>query len=81
MLGEHPYQLLDVARVATEHERRQVLDRTGDRARLPLERRLAPAVETRLIGTDLDEHPVPHSSVDDERSNTRDPHGRSLNLS
>ena len=56
-------------------QRRQVLDRADDRARLPLERRLAPAEEAGLVGVDADEHPVPHLGVDDERAYAGDLHG------
>ena len=75
VLGQHADQLLDVARVAAEQERRQVLDGADHRARLPLQRRLAPAVQAGLVGADLDEDPVPHRGVDDERAYAGDLHG------
>ena len=39
------HRLLDVARVAADEERREIVDGADDGARLPFERRLAPAVE------------------------------------
>ena len=46
---------------------REVFDRADDTARVPLERRFAPADESRLIRDDFYEHPVPHPGVADER--------------
>ena len=46
---------------------REVLDRAHDLRRVPFERRLTPAEQPRLIGEDLDENPVPHARVADER--------------
>ena len=45
-----------------------------DGARVPLERRLAPAVEARLVGQDLDEDPVAHPGVADVRLDRGDLH-------
>ena len=47
-LCQHPHQLLDVARITPDDQRRQVLDGADDSARLPLQRRLAPTLEPRL---------------------------------
>src|SRR4029079_10642449 len=73
VLGQNAHSLLDVARVAPEHERLEVLYRTDDGARLPLQRGLAPTVQSRLIGLDAHEHPVAHLRVDNQRLDPGDP--------
>ncbi len=78
LLVHHAIGLLDVARIAADQERRQVLHGADDRARLPLERRLAPAVEPWLVRLDLDEHPVAHLGVDHGRLDSGDFHGACL---
>ena len=66
MLAEHHLpEMLDAGRVFADEQLGEVLDRADDRARVPFERRLAPAEETRLVGDDLDENPVPHPGVAD----------------
>ena len=54
----------------------QVLDRADHGPRVPLERRLAPAVEPVLVGEHLHEHPVPHAGVADVRLDGGDLHPR-----
>src|SRR5213594_758518 len=53
--------------VLSHEQFREVFDRADDTARVPLERRFAPADESRLIGDNFYEHPVPHPGVADER--------------
>ncbi len=66
------HELLDVARIAADHEGSEILDRACDRARFPLERRLAPSEQAVLIGLDAHEDPVPHLRVYDDRANIGD---------
>src|ERR1700733_367411 len=66
--------MFDIARVLTNQHRSEILDRAHDRSRLPLERRLTPSEKPRLIGNDLDEDPVPHLRVDDNRLDIGDFH-------
>ena len=70
----HLPEVLDPRRVLADDERREVLDRADDSPRVPLERRLAPAVEPVLVGEDLDEDPVPHARMADVRLDPRDLH-------
>ena len=72
VLLHDPHELLDVARIAADHERSEILDRRRNRARFPLERRLAPSEQAILIGLDADEDPVPHLRVHDDRANAGD---------
>src|SRR5690606_700642 len=67
--GHPPYDVLDAGRVLADHEGLQVLDGRADGARLPFERRLAPAMQAGLVGQDLDEDPVAMDRVDDDRTN------------
>ena len=60
---------------------RDVLDRPDHRARVPLQRRLAPAPQAGLIGQDLDEHPVAHAGVTDEGFDGSDLHAPLRRLS
>ena len=59
-------ELLDVARVASDHEGREILDRACDGARFPLEGRFAPSEQSVLIGLDADENPVAHLRMHDD---------------
>ncbi len=61
----HLPQMLDPARVLAHHQLGQILHRTHHRPRVPFQRRLAPAVQPRLIGQHLDKHPIPHPGVTD----------------
>ena len=70
----HLPQVLDPRRVLADDQLREVLDRADDGARVPLERRLAPAVEAGLVGEDLDEDPVAHPRVADVRFDRGDLH-------
>jgi hypothetical protein len=68
-------QVLDSVRILADDEPADILDRPDDPGSLPLERRFAPAVESVLVGFDLDENPVPHPGVDDDTGNACDFHG------
>src|SRR5260370_18313259 len=72
MLLHDPNELLDVARIATDHQRSEIPDRRGERAGCPLKRRLAPSEQAGLIGLDAAENPVSHLRVDDDRAYIRD---------
>ena len=61
-------------RVLADDQLRDVLDRADDGARVPLERRLAPAVQPGLVGDDLDEDPVAHPGMADVRLDGGDLH-------
>ena len=56
-------------------------DGPDDAARVPFERRLAPAEQAVLVGEDLDEDPVPHPGVADVRFDPGDLHGRHVTRS
>ena len=60
--------------ILADEQRLQVLDRADDAARVPFERRLAPAEEAGLVGQDLDEDPVAHPRVADVRFDGGDLH-------
>jgi hypothetical protein len=66
VLLHDPDELLDVARIAADHERSEIVDRARDRACFPLERRLAPAEQACLIGLDAHEDPIAHLRVHDD---------------
>ena len=68
--------MLDARRVFADEQLRDVLDRANHRAGVPLQRGFAPAVETGLIGEDLDEDPIPHPRVADEGFDGGDFHDR-----
>ena len=70
VLLHDPDELLDVARIASDHERSEISPR--DRARLPLERRLAPSAQAILIGLDAHEDPVAHLRMHDDGANVGD---------
>src|SRR4029450_1239374 len=75
VLAEHHLpEVLDPGRVLADDQLGDVLDRADDGARVPLERRLAPAVQPRLVRDDADEHPVPHPRVADVRLDGGDLH-------
>jgi hypothetical protein len=74
VLLQHPHRLLDVARIAADQKRSEVLDGTDDGLGLPFERRLAPAVEAVLVGLDAHEHPIAHVGVDDAGADVDDFH-------
>src|SRR5439155_4722507 len=74
----HLPEVLDARGIFAHPQRHNVLDRTDDAARVPLQRRLAPAVESGLIGQDLDEDPVAHARVTDEGFNGSNFHGLTL---
>ena len=72
VLGQHLLALLDVARVLPDEERGEIVNRTDDGPRLPLERRLAPADKAGLVRLDPDEHPIAHLRVADAGGDRRD---------
>ena len=75
VLPEHHLpQVLDSRGILADDQLREVLDRSDDGARVPLERRLAPAVEAGLVRHDPDEDPVAHPCVADVRLDRRDLH-------
>ena len=59
--------LLDVAGVLPDQQRLEVFEGADDGARLPFQRRLAPAEQAGLVGLDPHEHPVAHFRVADPR--------------
>src|SRR5436309_3428203 len=61
----HLPEMLDARRVFADEQLAEVLDRADDAARVPLQRRLAPAPEAWLIDDDFDEDPVPHPGMAD----------------
>ena len=71
----HLPQVLDPRRVLADDQLGEVLDSADDRARVPLERGLAPAVKPGLVRQDLDEDPVPHPGVADVCLDRGYPHG------
>ena len=82
VLAEHHLpEVLDPGRVLADDQLGQILDGTDDRPRVPLERRLAPAVETVLVGDDANEHPVPHPRIADVRLDRGDLHAAPLSPS
>src|SRR5579872_148160 len=68
VLLHDPHEHLDVTWIASDHQRRYVLDCGRDRSRLPFERRLSPAEEPGLIGVDAHEDPISHLGMDDHRA-------------
>src|SRR3989441_6953123 len=66
---------LDSSGVAAEEHGFEVLDASDHAARLPFERRLSPAIKARLVSLYLDEYPVAHDGVDNQRFNVSDFHG------
>ena len=75
VLAEHHLpEVLDPRRVLADEQLGEVLDRADDAARVPLERRLAPAVQAGLVGDDADEDPVAHARVADVRLDGGDLH-------
>ena len=70
----HLPQMLDARRVLADQQLRQILNRSHNTARMPFQRRFTPAEQPRLIGDDLDEHPVAHPGVADERFDAGDFH-------
>ena len=75
VLAEHHLpEVLDPGRVLADDQLCNVLDGTDDGAGVPLERRLAPAVQPGLVGDDADEHPVAHPRVADVRLDRGDLH-------
>ena len=75
VLAEHHLpEVLDPGRILPDDQLGDVLDRADDGARVPLERRLAPAVEPGLVGDHADEHPVAHPRVTDVGLDRRDLH-------
>ena len=72
VLPEHHLpQVLDPRRVLADDQLGEVLDGAHDGACVPLERGLAPAVETGLVRQDADEDPVAHARVADVRLDRR----------
>ena len=75
VLAEHHLpEVLDPRRVLADDQLGEILDRADDRPRVPLERRLPPAVEPVLVGPHADEDPVAHARVADVRLDRGDLH-------
>ena len=70
----HLPEVLDPRRVFADEQLGEVFDRADDGARVPFERRLAPAPQPGLVGQDFDEDPVAHPRVADERFDGGDLH-------
>ena len=70
----HLPEILHARRVLTDKEMRHVLDRAHHAARVPLQRRLTPADEPRLIRDHFHKHPVSHPGMADERFDGGDFH-------
>ena len=70
--------LLDVAGIAADQQRREIFDGADHGARLPFERRLAPAEQAGFAGLDADEDPVAHVRVDDAGRDAGDLHRQIL---
>ena len=67
-------EMFDAPRVLADQQDREILDRSGDALRLPLQRRFAPAPQAGFAGLYLDEDPVAHARIDHHRGNSRDTH-------
>ncbi len=63
MLDHHPHRLLDIARIAADHQRLQVLHGADDAARLPFQRCFAPAEKSGLVRLHAHEYPVAHLGI------------------
>ncbi len=75
VLAEHHLpEVLDPRRILADDQVGEILDRPHDRPRVPLERRLAPAVQARLVGEHPDEDPVAHARIADVRLDRGDLH-------
>jgi hypothetical protein len=59
-------QMLNPARVFAYQQRSDVFNSAYDAAGMPLERRFAPANETRLVSRHLNENPISHAGVTDD---------------
>ena len=70
----HLPQMLGPRGIFAHEQVRHVFDRADDAARMPLQRRLAPADETGLIGDDFHKHPVSHPGMADKSFNSSDLH-------
>src|ERR1700733_71891 len=66
--------MLDIARILANQHWSEILDRAPDRSRLPLKGRLTPSEKPHLVGDDLNEDPIPHLCVNDNRLNIGDFH-------
>ena len=60
-------KVFDPRRILADEQVGQILHRTNDAARMPFQRRFAPAEQSWLIGNNFHEHPIPHASVTNER--------------
>ena len=72
VLLQHPHGLFDVARVASDQKRREILDGPDHGLGFPLQRRLAPADEVGTVGLDTHEDPVAHLGVHNARRQAGD---------
>jgi hypothetical protein len=60
--------------VLSDQQFGQVFDRAHDSARLPLQSRFAPAIQSVLVSLDLNQHPVPHTGVHHKSADCRNLH-------
>ena len=67
-------QEFDARRIVANQHWGKIFHRTDDAARLPLQRRLAPAVKPLLIGLDLNKDPVAHFRIDNDSFDGSDFH-------
>ena len=74
----HLPQIFHPRRILADEQVRHVLNGPHDAARVPLERRLPPANESRLVGDDFDKNPVSHPGMADEGFDGCDLHVRSI---
>ena len=61
-------------RILADQQSTHIVDRADDSLGFPLKRGLTPAVESVLVGLDLDEDPVAHICVHDQAGDARDLH-------
>ena len=71
----HLPKVLDPSWILSQKQLRQILYRPDDASGVPLQGRLTPAKQTRLIRQNLDEHPIAHPGVTYKRFDAGDFHG------
>ncbi len=65
----HLPEMLDACRIFADKKLGKIFDGANDRASVPFEGGFTPSPETGLIGNDLDENPIAHPRVANERLN------------
>ena len=61
-------------RILTNQQLGQILNRSYNTSRMPLQRRFAPTKEPRLVGDDFDKNPITHASMANKRLDFGDLH-------